>query len=477
MTWSRREVLASLGVASAQAVLLACGGPARQVRRRATEVSPELRTWLHDAIAKLHGAGLAAPHVLAVSRQRATAAVDVLGAGVARSRCDGLVITVRDAKGLTREQVTNDLSRDGIAAAVDALAGKARAASIDFGRAPAGFAPLEPDPDLLSDAQILSRAIALATRDRDVSSRIVYSAAVLDLDDARIWSVAAGHDLQQRLVRVRKSITRVAWNGTQPVVSEAARAWTGSIDDHDLSDDELIAAREDALALMTPRAFDDREYPFALAPEVVARVLDEAVPALLTTTAARRPEVASRLAIGTRVLAPALTLVDDPAVAHAYGGYHFDDAGEPATPLTLIDRGVIAARLSRVRRPGHVGRAEPLSSHLRLAPGTVDTSKLLDDGFLLEGPLDVSIDPATGRLSIAVARARERAGGKRTGRQYADIELVGDLAQVLGSITAVSKQTRTIGTRSELDGQPCWRSVDAPWLAGKGFLRARRRQT
>ncbi len=477
MTWSRREVLASLGVASAQAVLLACGAPARQVRRRATEVSPELRTWLHDAVATLRGAGLVAPHVLAVSRQRTTAAVDVLGAGVARSRCDGLVITVRDATGMTREQVTNDLSRDGIAAAVQALAGKARAASVDFGRAPAGFAPLKPDPELLSDGQILSRVIALATRDRDVSSRIVYSAAVLDLDDARIWSVAPGRDQQQRLVRVRKSITRVAWNGTQPVVSEAARAWTGSIDDQDLSDDELVAAREDALALMTPSTFEDREYAFALAPEVVARVLDAIVPALLTSTAARRPEVATRLAVGTRVLATSLTLVDDPGAAHAYGGYRFDDAGEPATPQTLIDSGVIAARISRVRRPGHVGRAEPLSSHLRLAPGTADAGKLLDNGFLLEGPLDASIDPASGRLSIVVARARERAAGKRTGRQYADIELVGDLATVLGSITAASKQTRTIGARTELDGQPCWRSVEAPWLVGKGLLRVRRRPT
>ncbi|HEY5926074.1 MAG TPA: hypothetical protein VIV11_30520, partial [Kofleriaceae bacterium] len=90
MTWSRREVLASLGVASAQAALWACGAPAKQVRTRATDVSPEIRTWLHDAVATLRGAGFSSVHVLAVSRQRTTAAIDVLGAGVGRSRCDGL---------------------------------------------------------------------------------------------------------------------------------------------------------------------------------------------------------------------------------------------------------------------------------------------------------------------------------------------------------------------------------------------------
>ncbi len=469
-------MLASLGVASAQAVLLACGGPARHVRRRPTELDPELRTWLHDAVAKLQGAGLASPHVLAVSRQRTTTAVDVLGAGVARARCDGLVITTRDAAGMTREQVTNDLSRDGIAAAVEVLAGKgARAASIGFGRPPAGFAPVKPDPDLLSDEQILARVTALARRDRDLSSRIVYSAAVLDLDDARIWSVAPGRDQQQRLVRVRKSITRVAWNGTHPVLGEAARAWTGGIDDQDLDDDELVAAREGALALMTPRAFEDREYAFALEPAVVARVLDAAVAALLTTTATRRPEVAQRFATGAQLAAPALTLVDDPGAPHAYGGYRFDDAGTPAAPITLIDRGTVAARLDRVRRPGHVGLAEPMPSHLRLAAGTTEAAALLADGFLLEGPLDITVDPASGHLALAVARAREHTGGKRTGRQYADIELVGDLAQVLGSITAVSRQTQVIGIRDEIDGQPRWRSIEAPWLVGKGPLRARRR--
>jgi predicted Zn-dependent protease len=467
-------VLATLGVASAQAALWACGAPARQVRRRATEVNPELRTWLHDAVATLRGAGLTA-HVLAVSRQRTTAAVDVLGAGVARARCDGLVITVRDRDGMTREQVTNDLSQAGIAAAVAALAPRAKPASVDFGKAPAPFATFKSDPDALSDGQILAKVGALANRDHEVSSRIVYSAALLDIDDARVWSVAAGRDQQQRLVRVRKSITRVAWNGTRPVVSEAARAWSGGVDDQDLDDDELVAAREGALALMTPGSFEDKEHAFALDPEVAASVIDAAVQALFTSTAARRPEVAAQLAIGAHVLSPAVTLVDDPTAPGTYGGFAFDDAGEPASAVTLVDRGTIAARLDRARRPGHVGRLQPIASHLRVAPGELEQDQLLPDGFVLEGPLGAVVDPTSERIVIEVARARERAGGKRTGRMYADIELVGDLAHLMSSITGISKQTRTIGLRDEADGQPRWRSIEMPWLRGKGILRARRR--
>lgn len=481
MTWSRREVLASLGVASAQAALWACGGAKPTAPRRSMEIN-ELRTYLRDAVATLRGAGFATAHALAVSRHRVTAAVDVLGAGVARGQCDGVVLTVRDRESIVREHVTNDLSRDGIASAVKMLAGSARAASVDFGRATAAPQVPDPDPRTLADGQLLARVGALAMRDREVSSRIVYSAAVLDIDDATVWSVAPGLDVVQRLLRVRRSLTRVAWNGTRPVVSEASRAWSGGIDEQDLAQDEIIAAKDNALLLMTPRTFEDREYAVAFAPAVAASVIDVAVRALLTSSAARRPEVARRLAIGANMIAPLVTLVDDPTAAHAYGGFQFDDEGQPAAPLTLVDRGKVVGRLEdqgrgRGRRPGHVGRVEPAPSHLRVVAGTLEAEALVDDGFLLDGPLGTVVDPASDRVVIAVARAHERIGGKRTGRVFADIELVGELGKLFGSINGLSKQTQSIGVRDEVDGQPRWRSIETPWLRGRGKLRARRRAT
>ena len=481
MSWSRREVLASLGVASAQAILWACGGQAHTPRRKLME-DPQVRTWLHDAVERLKGAGFTNAHVLAVSRQRMTAAVDVLGAGVARAQADGVVITVRERDGSVREHVTNDLSREGIAAATRVLAGAARPASVDFGRAPAPLHVANPEPGLLSDGQLLARVGALALRDRDVSSRIVYSAAVLDIDDATVWSVAPGRDLAQRLVRVRQSLTRVAWNGSQPVVSEAAHAWSGSIDAQELSQAEIVAVEDNALELMTPRPFDDREYQVALEPEVAASVIDVAVRSLLTSTASKRPEVARRLAIGANVVAPIVTLVDDPGVAHAYGGFAFDDEGEPARAIKLIERGQIVGRLEdrgggRGRRPGHVGVLEPAPSHLRIEPGAVDEGALLESGFVLEGPLGTVVDPTSDRVVIAVARAREWAGGKRTGRVFANVELAGELGKLLASITAISKQARAIGFRDELAGEPRWRSIETPWLRARGLLRTRRRPT
>lgn len=489
MTWSRREVLGSLGVASAQALLWACGAPPRPIRRP-LEVSGEVRSWLHDAVAKLR-TEFPFAHALAVSRRRTTAAIDVLGAGVARGRCDGVVLTVRTPDGARREQVTSDLSRGGIEAATAALLVRSvKAASIDFGKpqiAPLPFAK-DRDPHDVEDITLLDKVAAMAKRDKELSSQIVYAASLIDIDDATVWSVAPGRDLEQRLVRIRRAVTRVAWNGTRPVVSEASRGWIGGIDAQDLTDAEIASATRSALVLMTPSAFEDGERTMLLDPDVSASIVDAAARALLTSTSIRRPEVARRLAAGAGIAAAVLTIVDDPTVAGGYGSCYFDDEGEPATKLTLVDGGRVVGRLAdsgavdrkvatvagRGRRPGHVGPVEAAPSNLRLLAGSVAADDLLDEGFVLQGALGAVVDPASDRVVVAVARARERRGGKDTGRVFADIELVGDLAQLLASVTAVSSSTQTISIRDEIDGQPRWRSIEAPALRLKGTLRARR---
>jgi hypothetical protein len=112
---------------------------------------------------------------------------------------------------------------------------------------------------------------------------------------------------------------------------------------------------------------------------------------------------------------------------------------------------------------------------LRVAAGSATQSNLLDAGYLLEGASDASVDPGSGRLIVAAARARELAGGTPTGRMFADVELVGDVGAVLTAITGATTEVRTIGTREEVAGQPTWRSIETPWLRTRALIRARRR--
>src|SRR5262249_52104053 len=154
--------------------------------------------------------------------------------------------------GIWREHATSELSRDGVAAAARALGAARQTRAIDFGPTPA-----TPDePPHLADRDLQRRVEALLQGDAALARRMVYTAAAIDIDDAIVWSVARGRDLEQRLVRIRNTAVRAASNGSQPVVREAERAWSGWLDDQPLTADDLIATSEAALEVITPGGFE-----------------------------------------------------------------------------------------------------------------------------------------------------------------------------------------------------------------------------
>jgi predicted Zn-dependent protease len=502
---TRRDLLRGLGVGSAATLLWATGCvPSAPAIRVADNQRGDIRGWLRDAVARLadHATEVAA---LAVMRRRTTAVIDVLGAGVAHGREDGALLAMRAADGRWHELATSVLSATGVAAAADALIASAgtsargrRAGVLGFGPPRTFGAVDDPSHGGLgapgADDSLLARVSTMVAADRTLTSRIVYAAGAIDVDDATVWSVAPGHDLAQRIVRVRRSATRVAWNGTRPVVSEVARGWAGPIDHPaggELDGAALGRATRDALELMTPGDFAAGARPVVLDPSLLAALFDAIASELLTSTAARRPEVAARLALGAGIGGELVTVTDDPTAAGAYGGFAFDDDGAIAAPLVLIDRGHVAARLAdragaealgngapagRGRRAGHLGAIAPTASHLRVAAGAVARDALLgDDGMILEGGGAVSIDASTGQVTIAAARARELRGGRTTGRVYANVELVGEVAALLGSITALSADTEMFPIRDDVDGRPRWRSLEVPWARAAGVVRPRRR--
>ena len=471
MSLDRRELLQALGVAGASAWLAACGGQSRAIRRQ-PQIRDEVRTWLREAVARL-AAVYPHVHALAVTRRRTTVGLDIVGSGIHHARRDGVVLAVRDRDGHVREVATSDLTGDGVATAVRALARQTRPARVTFpAPPPAPSAPVVP-----GDAGLERRVQAIAESDRLLNSRIVYAAALIDIDDATVWSIAPDHDREQRLVRVRKRAIRAAWAGSRPVLAEAERGWIGDVDQYELGE-RVEDATAAALLLTTPGTFDEKQHEVVLDPSVAATLIDTGTRALLTTTAARRPEVKARLAMGASLAAPAITIVDDPTVPGAYGGFAFDDAGQPAAPVTLVDEGRVGALLAtthRVRRPGHLGPSEAAPSHLRLAAGTTTWQALAGTGFILEGGQHALFDPSTDRVVVAAARAREVKSGMLTGRVFADVELVGTLATLLAAVTGVAQETAALSIREELDGEPRWRSVEAPYVATRGLVRMRRR--
>lgn len=464
-------MLQALGLsAGSLAWAFGCGSSRPQVHRADGEDRGEIRNWLRDGVARL-AAVYPSVHALAAIHHRTTAAIDVLGTGVARARRDGAVFTVRDAEGTWREHVTNDLSRNGIRAAVTVLAGSGdQRASIKFPPPPGAALGLV----RIDDTALYDAVAAIASADTITSSRIVYAAAMIDVDDVTTWSIAPDHDREQRVRRVRKRVTRAAWNGARPVVSELERGWTGELGDQQLSAQDVSAVSAAALLQMTPGRFEDGERSVVLAPSVSAAIVEIAVRGLFGAVASRRPEVARRLAATSGKASALLTLVDDPTVPGAYGGFAFDDEGKPGAPITLVEQGRITGRLARGRRAGHLGPLEPAPSHLALAPGAFTLGQLSGEGWLLEGRVTAAFDPSSDRIVIGVARARELDNGSETGRVFPEVELVTDLAGLLARVDGVGQHTVTSVMRDERGGAPLWRSIAAPHLRTRGVLRGRR---
>jgi predicted Zn-dependent protease len=477
VTLHRRELLAGLGAASASTWLwaLGCGAP-RPGPRRTPQASGEVRTWLRDVVARLSTSYLEV-HALAVSRRRTTIAVDVLGAGVSRLRRDGVVLSVRSRDGAWREQVSSDLTATGVADAIRALGGGAARRAIDFGPEPAPAA----EPALIDDQDLRARAELLLSLAPGQTSRVIYAAGLVDVDDALVWSVAAGRDLEQRLVRIRQAATRAARSDARPIVRDVEHAWSGGLDDQPVTPADLVAVGDAALELMTPGSFDDGERTVVLDASVVASLLDAAVRELLTADPARRPDAAWSIADAAALGSPVLTLIDDPTAGGAFGGFAFDDQGALAAPITLLDAGRVAARVTdraagggRGRRPGHLADVEASPSHLRLVPGVGPTRALYTDGLVLEGGLTATVDSRTGRIRIPCACARELRAGNATGRIYADVELVGSLTALLSAVDAIAGEPTAIAIPDPADRDPRWRSIAAPSVRTRGFVRARR---
>ena len=233
-----------------------------------------------------------------------------------------------------------------------------------------------------------------------------------------------------------------------------------------------------ALALMTPGAFDDGEHDRRARAEVVASIVDAAARALLTTPRARRPEVAQRLAIGRerRVAGCHARRRSDGRAARTAASSSTTTASRRRRSRWSIAASVVGGSpitrgwRGRGRRRATSGRSSRAVAPARRAGTRRADDARVDDGFSLEGASrrDRRSGERSRRDRGRSARARS-SGGQRTGRVYADVELVGDLAALLASVIGDAPQRRaTIGIRDERDGLPRWRSIEAPWLRAKG---------
>ncbi len=429
--WSRRSVLAALGLTP---LLPACGGGGAG-HGRDTTAAPSVastRSVLRDLVGSMsarfpYAAGLA---VISTRSRALSDATETRYEAITRAEA---VFTAVDAEGLRHERRTTDLSPDGLARAAGDLLGAKGGA--DFGKPRTFRAKLAGDPR--RTGRWIERAEQLFDRSRRRGgSRIVYRTAFLDVDDREVAFVGDGRDLLQRIVRARDGVAFVGAAGSTTYTSIAEQAGTGGLDTIAIEDDDLEAAADSALALLTARRAPSGEFDLVLDPTAAAQLVGRCVaPALhfeQWEIGASRAATLRDQAIGSELI----TIVDDPSLPGGYGSHFFDDDGREAMPTTLVDHGVLAVNFARGQRASNVYLSGgDAAGHDELMSG-------VENGLLLEGALAAYTDPAHWSVGLRASRAREIASGKLTGRLYGPLLVHGDVPGLLGAARAATRDVR-----------------------------------
>jgi predicted Zn-dependent protease len=496
--WSRRELLAGLGVGAASVLIAACGGSGGRVKRATdTRVADgELEAWLRGAVEDLRVEFASASAVAVVSR-RSLAALDLRGSGVVRGQHARVIVRGEDAAGRAVERSTGELS----AAAVTALVASIRRTTTPGGDVGLGAAARHgdqlADPSQRDDIAWLDQVSRLDRLAEPVAtSRVVYRGAWVDTDDVVVWHVASGENVatvrRQHLVRSRGGVVLMSWSGTLPMIGQVERGAVGGPEKIVLTDGDIRAAGRGALELTTPGAVPSGEVNVLLMPSVVGRLAEVAIAPLLTTAAWARVDHAPRTLAGKTIGAEAITIRTDPDPAR-YGGYHFDGEGLPGTAAALVDAGVLVTpvgdRSGRAvmpnaiagagLRPGHGGPVEPAIGHLAWAAGarTADPEQLaeqMDDAWIVDQAGAGHVDPATWSVTIELGRAREVKRGAETGRVFAGAELSASVPALLAATAAVTSTREQFVGRSGGTRDARWWSLEVPALVSRAALGPRR---
>lgn len=394
-------------------------------------------------------------------RRRGIAGVDGSDRRVDRWGEELLVLVVQSG-GTAYEQVTADLSADGVARAIGWLRRRvARDPTARVTEPPppqalaqtmAGAPPR--DPSAASPGDWLTALDELYQRGlRAGGSRIVYRGAHLSVDDCTTFYLDRARDLGQRVVRTRAGLTLVAWTGSAPAVDEAARAGTIGLEALAIEPPELEAAADRALAQLTARAAPTGSLDVVLDPSVSALLaLDVLAPLLGARTWLTERTHLRGTPLGAAAGAP-LRVTDDPTLPGGFGSYAFDDEGRAATATVLVDGGKVVAPLTDAasaaalrRPPSGNGRRDdgaalaPAPSNLAIGAGTTADGAMvgaIDRGLVIEGGQSATVAPDSLQVVIRAARAHGVRGGRFTGARYGAVALHARLPDLLDAVRAV----------------------------------------
>lgn len=404
---------------------------------------------------------------------------------------------------------TDDLTRDGIARAVDRAKACARQLEeVQGNRVPAlgpaqlasGDVVLEGYEQLrkMSLADKLAMTVDFGSKVAATSNKIQSTTARYnEMFEDKVIVTTDGARASMKLSRSEFGLTAIAEREGQQATGRNSFGVTGDwkcLFNHPRAENLVERTGKTAVDLLTAPHVEGGKHTVILGPAMVGILSHEAIGHTVEADFVQSGSVAAGK-VGQRVAADLVTLCDSGVSEYepfAGGSIPFDDEGVPAGRTVVIENGILKNYLHNRESAARFGVAptgnaraweyadEPLirMRNTYIAPGTQTLDEIIAStkrGYLIEVPGSGQAD-ATGEFMFGAAYAVEIVDGK-PGRILRELTISGIAFDVLKTVDAVSREFRwDLGAGYCGKGQPAKVDAGGPYIRCQLTLGGRRSQ-
>jgi len=229
-----------------------------------------------------------------------------------------------------------------------------------------------------------------------------------------------------------------------------------------VSDETMTSLRDAALALLSAERIEPGFYDCISCPGISGFIAHEAFGHGVELDMFLKGRARARDYIGQQVASPLVSMVDNPLAVGGYGGFFFDDEGEPARSVTIIRDGILerglgdltsclyldVPRTASGRRESFARKPYARMSNTYVLPGESTIEEMIasvEHGVYLEHGSSGMEDPKDWGIQVICHYGREIVNGQFTGRVFAPVGITGYVPDLLQSISMVGDDLKLTG--------------------------------
>ncbi|MDH7487219.1 MAG: TldD/PmbA family protein [Anaerolineae bacterium] len=318
------------------------------------------------------------------------------------------------------------------------------------------------DPATVPLQEKFAHCVEVQARLAALDPRVI-NARVLYRDEAETkLFVNRSRRLLQRIQRARLMMMLLVHENGRTVYDWRIQDGTRGYEVAAVTDETLASLRDSALALLSAERIEPGFYDCVSCPDVSGIIAHEAFGHGVELDMFLKGRARARDYLGKQVASPLVTMVDNPLAEGGYGGFFFDDEGEPARPITIIREGILerglgdlasslylgVERTASGRRESFARKPYARMSNTYILPGHSTPEEMVASvprGIYLEHGSSGMEDPKDWGIQVICHYGREIVNGRVTGRVFAPVGITGYVPDLLQSISMVGNDLKLSG--------------------------------